>query len=71
MFPEDVTYLGSILDMDIEAHHIVWITKKSTLYHNNPHCSGMKFPIETEFDTAINLGYNPCRRCFYIADQDI
>lgn len=67
-FPEDVTYLGNILDMNIETHSIVWVTEKGNLFHINPHCSGIKTPIETEFDFAIQAGYRPCKRCCFTKD---
>ena len=63
MYPEDITYLGQLLNMDIQAERIVWMTKGSSKFHSDPHCSGIKNPIELSFAEAEKNGLTPCRRC--------
>ena len=41
-FPQDATYLGQIMNVDIIPTCIVYISEKSNKYHLNPHCSGIK-----------------------------
>ena len=62
-FPSDITYLGQVLNIDITPVENVWITEKSNTYHTDPHCSGMKSPIEIELSKAEAHGLKPCKRC--------
>ena len=62
-FPEDATYLGQILNMDIQPERVVWITGTSNKYHHDPHCSGIKHAFEISAQKAIDDGYVPCKRC--------
>ncbi len=62
-FPEDVTYLAQILNVDIERHHVVYISGRSKKYHNDPHCSGLANAREVLFEEAEKDGYLPCKRC--------
>lgn len=62
-FPEDVTYLGQILNVNIEAQNIVWTTEHSNKFHYDKYCSGIKKPKSTLFEDAIRDGYEPCKRC--------
>lgn len=43
-YPEDVTYLGQILNIDISLRETVWVTQKSNKYHKDEYCSGIKNP---------------------------
>lgn len=62
-FPEDVTYLGQILNVNIEKHNWVFVTKSSNKFHMDSHCSGIKSPAQIEVDEALKQGYSPCGRC--------
>lgn len=62
-FPQDVTYLGQILNMNIVPTHSVWITENSNKYHSVQHCSGIKNAIELDIEEAIHHGYIPCKKC--------
>lgn len=62
-FPQDVTYLGQVLNMDIITRKIVWVSSKSKKYHSNEHCSGITNAVEMELEEAQKLGYTPCKRC--------
>ncbi len=42
----------------------VWITAGGKKYHNNPDCSKMRNPIETDLMDAIQKGYEPCGKCY-------
>ena len=63
LFPEDVTYLGQILNIDIIPQKIVWVTEHGTAYHKDRHCSGIKNPTEMECSEAEAQGIKPCKRC--------
>ena len=63
MFPEDVTYLGQVLNINIVPQQVVFVSGKSKKYHSNPHCSGIMNVFEIEQEQAIANGYIPCRRC--------
>lgn len=63
LFPQDVTYLGQVLNIDIIHRRIVFVTGSSKKFHRIPHCSGIKNARVMEFDDAIANGYLPCKRC--------
>ena len=63
LFPQDITYLGQILNINITAHNVVWVTNKSKIYHAAQHCSGMKNAKEIDLSEAKNLGYTQCHKC--------
>lgn len=62
-FPQDVTYLGQILNIDIVPCNVVHVSPKSGKFHRNPNCSGIRETIEMEFDEAMEKGFLPCKRC--------
>ena len=62
-YPEDVTYLGSVLGMNIIRKNTVYISEKGKLFHTNPYCSGMTHAREIDKDKAIQEQYRPCKRC--------
>ena len=63
VYPQDVTYLDQILNIDIVPHTVVYISDSSNKYHINPHCSGIKNAYEVELETAKEQGFIPCKRC--------
>lgn len=62
-FPQDTTYLGQILNMNIIPRHIVYVTKNSNKFHSIEHCSGIKEASEIDLEKAQSKGYVPCKRC--------
>ena len=62
-YPEDVTYLGQILNIDISLRETVWVTQKSNKYHKDEHCSGIKNPSEIDIAEAKSHGLSPCKKC--------
>lgn len=62
-FPQDVTYLGQIMNMNIVSTQYVYVTEKSNKYHFTPHCSGIKSPKRISFEEAVKSDYIPCKRC--------
>ena len=64
-FPQDVTYLGQILNINIVTKDVVYISNTSNKYHATPHCSGIKRAKELSLEEAENKGYIPCKRCSY------
>lgn len=62
-YPEDVTYLGQILNMNIIPQNIVWITEKSNKFHKDSYCSGIKNAIQIPYEDAVSKGYIACKRC--------
>lgn len=64
-YPQDVTYLGQILNVDIVPHTIVYVSNASNKYHINPHCSGIKDATPLDLEDAENQNYIPCKRCYH------
>ncbi len=62
-FPQDITYLGKILNMDIIPTNYVWVSESSNKYHRIPHCSGMQNPNKIDLNDAVDQGYIPCKKC--------
>lgn len=62
-YPQDVTYLAQILNMDIQPCHIVYCSDASKIFHANPHCSGLIHSMEIDLEQALANGYIPCKRC--------
>lgn len=63
LYPEDITYLGQILNINIIQRTPVWIAAKSNKYHMDQHCCGIKNPIELELSDAQKQGLQPCKKC--------
>lgn len=63
-FPEDVTYLGQILNVDITVRNTVWITNNSQKYHRYKHCSGILNAKGIDIKEADSQGYTPCKKCY-------
>ena len=63
-YPQDVTYLGQILNINIIPQTIVYISNSSNKYHLNPHFSGIKDALSIELEKAKEQGYLPCKRCY-------
>ena len=63
LFPQDITYLGQVLNMNIIPKNTVFVSEKSNKYHKNPHCSGIQNVLEIPLDKAEEAGYLPCKRC--------
>lgn len=63
LFPQDATYLGQIMNMNIIPTHIVYMSENSNKYHLNPYCSGIKNAYRMTLDDANQQGYIPCKRC--------
>lgn len=45
------------------SEQMVWIPKKGSKYHKTPTCSNMADPQQVPLSTAIEMGYEPCKRC--------
>lgn len=43
---------------------MVWITDGGSKYHNDPSCSNMKNPSEVTIERAVELGKEPCSKCY-------
>ncbi|MBQ7329729.1 MAG: MBL fold metallo-hydrolase [Oscillospiraceae bacterium] len=43
---------------------MVWIPKTGSKYHSSSSCSNMKNPSKVTKSEAINLGYEPCKKCY-------
>lgn len=63
-FPQDMTYLAQILNIDIIPKKIAWVTDASDKYHSNPHCSGINNSYPLPLDEIIKKEYKPCKKCF-------
>ena len=63
LYPQDVTYLSQVLNINISARNIVWVTERSRKYHADPHCSGIHNAREIDLNDAKLQGFEPCKRC--------
>lgn len=63
-YPEDITYLGQILNVNIIQSNNVWISQKSKKYHLSNYCSGLENATEMDVEEAKKQGYIPCKKCF-------
>ncbi|MCI8955591.1 MAG: Abi family protein [Eubacterium sp.] len=63
-YPEDITYLGHILNLDFVKQEIGWISGSSNIYHNDPTCSGINNAIPIPIDDLKQNGCRPCKKCF-------
>lgn len=63
MYPQDVTYLGQILNIDITKQTIVFLSPKKNIYHSNEHCSGMQNALSIRMEKAMKMGFIPCKKC--------
>lgn len=43
---------------------MVWIPNSGSKYHSNAGCSNMKNPTQVTIDQAVNMGYQPCKKCY-------
>lgn len=43
---------------------MVWIPRTGSKYHSNSRCSNMKNPSQVSKSEAVNLGYDPCSKCY-------
>lgn len=62
-YPQDVTYLGQILNIDIVTTALVYVSQNSNKFHINRNCSGIKNVSQIELTQAIEEHYVPCKRC--------
>lgn len=62
-YPQDITYLGQTLNIDIIPNEVAFISNNSNKYHLLPHCSGIKNVEEISLSEALKAGYSPCKRC--------
>lgn len=62
-YPQDATYLGQILNVNIVPQYFVYISPNSKKFHSVPHCSGIHSSFPIELNDAIQQGYIACKRC--------
>lgn len=62
-FPQDLTYLSQILNVNITSHQIVWVSNSSNKYHANRYCSGLKNAKQMDLKKAQELGLIQCKKC--------
>lgn len=62
-FPQDITFLKQVLNVDITFSNTVYVSGRSLKYHADSHCSGIKNPRKMDYWDAEKLGYTPCKKC--------
>lgn len=62
-FPQDVTYLGQTLNINIEPTDYVFISPQKNIYHINRHCSGLINAQQITLAEAQAKNYCPCKKC--------
>ncbi len=46
-----------------ETEDMVWIPQSGSKYHSSSSCSNMKNPSQISKKEAVDMGYEPCKRC--------
>lgn len=62
-YPQDITYLSNILNVQIITKNVVYISGNSNKFHLIPYCSGIKKAKETTIEEVEEKGFIPCKRC--------
>lgn len=62
-FPADVTYLGSILNVNITQRNVVYRSKGGRIFHRDPHCCGIKNAEILDLSEAKSQGLKACSKC--------
>ena len=52
------------IEYEPEYSSMVWIPQSGSKYHSHAGCSGMKNPSQVSLESAQNMGYTPCSRCY-------
>lgn len=63
-FPEDSTYLGQTLNLDIVKSSMAYASPNGRLIHLDPRCSGMIGAVKLDLDEALKSDMTPCKKCF-------
>lgn len=42
----------------------VYIPQTGSKYHSNPNCSNMNNPSQVTLETALQMGFEPCKKCY-------
>ena len=63
IYPQDMTYLGQILNLDITIQNTVYAAPSSNKFHSNQHCSGIKGAQPVDLADALSKGLQPCKKC--------
>lgn len=62
-FPQDITYLAQVLNVNIVPERIVYVSKSGKLFHTDRHCSGLQSSTGFPLEEAISRGFIPCKKC--------
>lgn len=65
--PEDEPEEGIAQEEPAEEEvpvQMVWIPNSGSKYHSRSGCSNMKNPTQVTIDQAVNMGYQPCKKCY-------
>lgn len=65
LFPDDVTYLSRLFNINIVRHDYVYTSANGKIYHSDPHCSGMHNAITVDYADVAKTGLRPCKRCVH------
>lgn len=63
VYPQDITYLEQVLNIDIFKINEVYVSTRSKKYHQTPYCSGLLNAEIISLEDAIAGGYTPCKKC--------
>lgn len=64
---EGITQEGIAQEEPVEEEapvQMVWIPNSGSKYHSRSGCSNMKNPTQVPIDQAVNMGYQPCKKCY-------
>lgn len=63
IYPQDVTYLGQVLNLNIRPQSIVYVSEKTKKIHIKPFCSGAQALHPVEYNKNLFLHYKACKKC--------
>lgn len=62
-YVDDIPILSTSIGLEIEQRPLVLINPKSKIYHRSKYCGNCSKLDTLDLDTAVKLGYSPCKRC--------
>lgn len=62
-YPNDVKRLEQALGIEIEIENYIWINPKTRKFHLDAHCSGCANCQRVPLKLALELKYEPCKKC--------
>ncbi|MBS6520303.1 MAG: Abi family protein [Clostridiales bacterium] len=62
-YPSDISFIGEIFGILIEAEELVWVSNSSKIFHSHNHCGASRNLHQITKTEAFEQGYSPCQKC--------